>query len=182
MAGEPKILRGGDTWCWTPTFCDFAAADGWQLQYILNSKSARFAFPGGSVTSSLTNGFAVNVTSAQTANVAPGEYTIYAVLTKAQSQQTLEIASVTVLANIASASGAVDTRHPDEIILDNIKAMLAGTSSDAVRSYKIGNRELQRMSMAELEQKRGIYEVRVRQIKRDRGEKIPNSKVVVRFK
>jgi hypothetical protein len=182
MAGEPKFLRAGDTWTWTPTFCNYAAADGWQLQYVLNSKSVRFAFPGGSVTSDVAAGFTVNVTAAQTAAVAPGEYTIYAILTKGSQTFTLEIAGLTVLANIATASGAVDTRHPDEIILDNIKAMLAGTSSDAVRMYKIGDRELQRMSMKELEQKRGIYEVRVRQIKRDRGEKVPSSKVVVRFK
>jgi hypothetical protein len=182
MAGEPKFLRAGDTWTWTPTFCNYAAADGWVLQYVLNSKSVRFAFPGGSVTSDVNAGFAVNVTAVQTAAVAPGEYTIYAILTKGSQTFTLEIAGLTVLANIATASGAVDTRHPDEIILDSIKAVLAGTASDAVRSYKINGRELVRMSMSELEQKRAIYEARVRIIKRDRGEKVRSSKVVVRFK
>jgi hypothetical protein len=149
---------------------------------VLNNKSVRFPFPGGSVTSDLNTGFAVNVTAAQTAAVAAGEYTIYAILTQGSETHTLEVAGLTVLANIATASGAVDTRHPDEIILDNIKAMLAGTASDAVRSYKINGRELVRMSMTELENKRAIYEARVRLIKKDRGETVPSSRVVVRFK
>jgi hypothetical protein len=181
MANEPKILRAGDSWQWTPHFCGISASAGWQLQYILNSSTVRFVVPDGAVTVDSSGAFAVSVAAADTAGVTPGDYTLFAILKNGTVTNTHEVGPVAVLPNIATAAGATDTRHVDEIILDNIIQAIRGNSSDAVMSYIIAGREIRRIPRLELEQLRTIYEVKARAAKRRRGERLPSRKVVVRF-
>lgn len=76
---------------------------------------------------------------------------------------------------------AVDPRSEDEKLLDQVRALIGGRALDDVQMYKIGGRELTKMTRAELreweaELARRVYHERVR-----RGEKVKKRAVGIRF-
>lgn len=182
MACEPIYVRAGDSWEWTATFEGYSSLEGWSLTYVLNAPAARFAFPAGAVAADGEGGFAVALTPAQTKACAAGEYQVIAVLTNVDdSRRTLELKTVEVQPNIADATGAIDEREFDEIVLDGIKATIAGSATDAVLELTIHGRMIRNMDPRQLEEYRGIYEWRVRQLRRLKGQKVPAHATKAKF-
>ena len=146
VAGEPTALRAGDSWQWTRNFGGYPSGQGWALQYILNSATAIFQFPAGSITADQDGqSFDIAVTPAQSAGVMPGIYDLYAVLSLTQAdtltdQQTFLLQSCRVDASLAGASTPIDTRSFVKKTLDILEDAILGDASPLVQEYEIAGR------------------------------------------
>lgn len=74
--------------------------------------------------------------------------------------------------------GVGDVRSQAQKIVDMIDAQMAGNASEAVRRYKINNRELERYSVSELLQLRSFWQAKV--LKESRGSSL-GPRIAVRF-
>jgi hypothetical protein len=155
---DPDALRAGDFWKWQREFPDYPSSE-WSLQYILNSPTARFPFPGGSIAAQTDGtGFDINVPAGATADVAAGTYELYAVLTKGEGEnQTFALQDVRVDANIATATAAVDTRSFVKKTLDIIEAAILGDTSAHVQEYEIHGRKVKYTDRVSLQDLRMQY-------------------------
>jgi hypothetical protein len=156
------------------------SADGWTLNYVLNSPTSRIVVASGDVTAA-GEGFAVAIPSTETKLWAPGTYTWLAVLQNSGQRTTLDVGTVLIEIDILDATAPQDTRSPNEIALANIEAMLANRGGDGVQEYTINGRMLRRFSLTELMQLRTLYEGKVRQERFDRGERPRSRRVAVHF-
>ncbi len=177
---EPLAVHAGDSLKWNRDFEEYPSSGGWTLQYVLNNASNKYVVASGDITAD-GDGFAVAIPSAETKNWAPGYYLWLAVLTNGTTAERVTGAGgrVQVLPDILDATTPTDTRAPEEVALDNIRAMLAGRAADGVQEYKIADRELRRYSIAELLKLRSYYTSEVRRIRRDRGEYMPPETVAL---
>lgn len=75
--------------------------------------------------------------------------------------------------------GVGDVRSQAQKIVDMIDAQMAGNAAEAVRRYKINNRELERYSVAELLQLRSFWQAKV--LKENRGGSRLGPRIAVRF-
>jgi hypothetical protein len=184
-AADPDALRAGDFWKWQREFPDYPSS-GWSLQYILNSPTARFAFPDGSITASENGtGFDISVVGSATAAVAAGIYELYAVLTQSGGggvQQTFALQDVRVDANIATAAGAVDTRSFVKRTLDTIEAAILGDTSAHVQEYEIHGRRLKYMDRLQLQDLRQQYKREYRAELIAKGEYAPAKRAEIVFR
>lgn len=153
---EPTRLRQGDSWNWERVFPDYPSGL-YTLSYILNSAANRFPFPPAGITPADDGqGFLIQLTAAQTAACIPDTYQIVAVLsgiagtTAAGQQETFPLQDVLVAANLATATGPVDTRSIAKKNLDAINACLLGNSDPSVAEYTINGRMLRRFTRKEL--------------------------------
>lgn len=158
---EPTQLRAGDSWNWIRQFLNYPSAI-YTLSYILNSPTGRFVFPVGSITPDASGvAFLVQLSPTQTAPVVPGIYDFIAVLADASAtppqQVTLALQSVNVLADIASATGGVDTRSFVKKTLDTIELAIAGNTRPDIQEYMINGRQIRKISPIELEKLRATY-------------------------
>jgi len=188
VAGEPTALRAGDSWQWTRNFEAYQSGRGWALQYILNSPTAIFPFPAGSITADADGqAFDVAVTPAQTAAVVPGIYDLYAVLSLSQSgsvinQQTFLLQSCRVDAKLFGAAAPVDTRSFVKKTLDILEAAILGDASPLVQEYEIAGRRINYMNRTELMKLRDEYAYKYDQERAARGEFTPKRKVQFVFR
>jgi hypothetical protein len=165
---EPTRLRQGDSWTWERIFPDFPSAL-YRLKYVLNSPHNRFVLDGtlaqNSPITAADDGqaFVVQATRAATAECQPDTYQLSAVLigipnTTADGEQvTLPLQDVTVDADIAGATGPVDTRSIAKKNLDAIEACLLGTTDPSVAEYTINGRMLRRFNRSELLKEREYW-------------------------
>jgi hypothetical protein len=184
-APEPAILRAGDTWTWQRAFEDYQPVNGWTLNYVLNCHLGIFAFPAGAAVASADGqSWAVNVSATGTkACPAQQGYTLYALLnnTVTGEVETLPIRKVTVLPSIAGATGPVDTRSHNEIVLGNIDLALEGCDRPDVIEYAIHGRSLKSYDRMQLERLRALYAYRVRRERVHRGEIVDRRLIGVAF-
>lgn len=190
VPAEPTLLRAGDSWKWCRTFEGYAPGEGWALQYVLNSPGgALFKFPAGTATANADGtSFEIALTAAQTDACAAGTYDFYAVLLNSglSLQQTMELQSVTVAPNIASASVAVDTRSFAKKTLDIIEAAIAGDTSPHVQEYEVhgtggSGRRVRYMERKELFALRNQFRLEYRQEQIAAGEFVPKRSARIQF-
>jgi hypothetical protein len=181
VPNEPTQLRQGDTWNWARAFPDYPS-NLYQLKYVFNSSANRFVLDGTLATNppitsdSDSQTFDVQAPSALTATCQPDTYQLAAILigiagtTAEEEQVTLPLQDVIVDANLASATGPVDTRSFVKKRLDMIEACLSGDTRPDVQEYTINGRQLKRISPAELEKLRIHYKSKYKAELRARGE------------
>jgi hypothetical protein len=170
---EPLSVIAGDSLAWNRSFEEYPASAGWTLTYALNSASQRYIVADADVVAD-SDGFSVNIPSAETKLWVPGEYLWLAVLQNAGTGARITGASgrVTVQPDVLDASAPIDTRSREEVALENVRALLAGRASDGVLEYKIGDRELRRYSMNELMKLKSYLAGEVKRQRIDRGETV----------
>jgi hypothetical protein len=182
VALEPVALRAGDSWTWKRIFEDYPTCDGWVLQYVLNSATARFAFPAGAIENDADGvSFAVAVASADTANVAPGIYELYAVLSNDGQQQTFQLQNVRIDANIARGTAPVDTRSFVKKTLDILELAIVGDQSPIVQEYEIHGRLVKYTDRIALKRLRDDFKAEYRLELIAKGEYTPRRSAGIQF-
>jgi hypothetical protein len=182
---EPTQLRQGDSWTWARQFPNYPS-NSWVLQYVLNSASNRFAFPSGSITADADGStFDIQLSPTQTSICQPDIYDIIAILTQTGAtppqQQTIVLQSVTVLANVLTASGPIDTRSFVKKTLDTIEAAIAGDTSPQVLEYEIKGRMIRKMARIDLMKERALFKYMYDAERRAAGEYVPSRRPGIRF-
>lgn len=158
---EPQSLIAGDTLQFDRAFDNFSPVDGWALSYTLTLLGkAPIQINGGVITS--TNGtFNINVPAATTAGYAPGKYFWVAFVTGSGpfANQRFKVGEgvINILPNPATADATTDYRSDAKKNLDAIDAVLANKVTADVVSYKIGGREIVKMSPDSLLKLRSYY-------------------------
>lgn len=179
---EPLNIRAGDTVGWSKSFDQYPPSGGYSLSYVFVSKSALYAVAGNMVTAGQNN-YSIEIPAATTAAWAAGTYRWQSYITSADGKRfTVGEGVAEVLPNLQVATAGVDDREPDEIILDNIIAMLTNKATADVQEYEISGRRLNRYTWKELMTMRSTYEKRVRAIRIRRGEVPPTQTVGVSFR
>ena len=169
---EPTALYQGDSWNWERSFPDYPS-ELYQLTYIFNSPYNRFQLVSTGDAPPITpdtdgQNFIIQATSAQTAACNPDTYDVMAVLTgitgttAAGEQVTLKLSTVVVTANLATATGPIDTRSFAKQNLDAIEAALLGNIDPSVMEYTIngganGGRQVRRFARHELLMERAYW-------------------------
>lgn len=182
---EPTVLRAGDSWSWHRLFPEYPSGQGWALQYVLNSPTVRFAFPAGTITPNADGfGFDVSIPGGQTAAVVAGVYEFYAVLSNTAEalQQTFLLQSVQVQPNLATATGAVDTRSFVKKTLDALEAAMLGDASPLVQEYEIHGRLVKYMDRLQLKTLRDQFKQEYRTEQIANGEYTRKHRVGVFFR
>lgn len=146
---EPTVFTAGDTVKWIRELSDYSAADGWVLTYAFRNGAGHF---DATATGSGTD-HTVTLSAATTKAFRPGVYAWGAYATKAATSERYEVGrgQVVVLANMAEAA-AFDARSPAQIAVDDIRAAIATmrSSGGRVRRYRIGDREMEFETLADL--------------------------------
>jgi len=178
---EPTSLRQGDTWNWARAFPDYPS-NLYQLKYVFNSAANRFVLGdplevNPPITPDADNQtFDIHATSGVTATCQPDTYQLVAILigvagTTAEGEQvTMPLQDVMVEANLATATGPVDTRSFVKKRLDIIEAALSGDTRPDVMEYMIAGRQLKKINPAELEKLRVHYKSKYKAELRSQGE------------
>jgi hypothetical protein len=190
---EPTQLRQGDTWNWERAFPDYPS-NLYQLKYVFNSSASRFVLDGTLATNppitSDTDGqtFDIQAPSTLTATCQPDTYQLVAILigiadtTAAGEQVTMPLQDVLVEANLATATGPVDTRSFVKKRLDMIEDCINGDTRPDVQEYMINGRQLKKIPPAELEKLRVHYKSKYRAELRAQGEYAGRRVIGFRFR
>jgi hypothetical protein len=180
---EPRAIRAGDTVTWQRQVDDYPPTDpaGYMLSYTLVSRTATLQINGSMVQIGSEN-YEVTIPAITTAAWAPDKYRWQAYITdKAANRYTVAEGMVEVLPNLQATTGGLDERTQDEIILDNIMAMITAKSKGDVASYRVYERELRLNTWEEVLNARTIFEARVRAIRIARGEVPPKRTIGASF-
>lgn len=135
---EPARLYAGDSATWRrDDLTDFPAGSGWVASYRLVSAAHSYTF---SAAASGDNHL-VTLPAATTAGWAPGDYTWALSVASGAERYTLATGRLTVLPNLAAASGGLDVRGPARKALDACNAALETYGAKAyLQELQIGER------------------------------------------
>jgi hypothetical protein len=141
-------LTAGDSIDWLDADALYPASSGWILKTRLTPRVAGTA----AVFTATAEGdsFRTKQTSAQTAALVPGGYSVTQWVEKGDDRATLINSQITVLPNPASLTVGTDTRSHLEKVISNIEAVLENKASNDVQEFVIGDKSLKKMTVAEL--------------------------------
>lgn len=186
----PFVLRAGDQLAWNVQTenLDPASLLFYTLTAIVGNLPVRQLIgtiptgtpPAGGIP--LTNGVAAfTLTSAQTDAWAPGRYQWVLFAVDSTGNRT-ELAQGKIRIDPDPAGAApADPRTENEIMLHQIRCVLKDRTATDVQSYKIGGREMVKMTVKELLDLEGTYAARVRKERERRGEKVRTKTVGILF-
>jgi hypothetical protein len=144
---EPAKLRAGETLQFIKTLTDYPADASWVINYSLRGL-------GGSKIdfSSVASGkdHAVNVAFGITTAWLPGIYRIVGVVTDGTTSKAIYTGQIEILPNLATMDGGTDTRTPNRIALDNVRAVLAGRANSTILKSEVEGTTLERIPHSEL--------------------------------
>lgn len=124
---------------------------------------------------------AFTLTSAQTGVWEPGSYQ-WVAFSLDSSGNRCELAQGKIRVEPdPGGTNPADPRTYNEKVLAQIRCVIAGTALDDVQMYKIGGREVTKMSRLDLLKFEGVFEARVMRERRRRGEKVPTKTVGILF-
>lgn len=159
----PTTLRAGDTYSQLVVLADYPASDGWVLK-------ARFTPRAGGTPIAITaaaegDDHRLAATAVITAAWLSGDYAAAQWVEKGAEVYTVASGQVTILPNLRAISGATDTRSQAEIALAAARAAFAAWTPTQ-RRYKIGEREMEFNSAAEILRTISYWE---QQVAREQG-------------
>jgi len=140
---EPARITAGDTLTWQKALPDYPASAGWVLSYALLGPGGKFTFAA----TASGDDHLVSVSAPTSAAWPAGPYNWQAYVTKGAERVTVGMGQFTVLANFATATDGKSTARK---ILEAIEAVLQGSATFAQRATMIGDKRLERHSVAEL--------------------------------
>ena len=155
-------LIAGDALDFDTTVVDSAGnqytpADGWAMTLRLAPRSSGTPIDISTTASDDNQGFAVEVSSATTANWAAGNYSAFALVTLSGERKTVHIGEVEILADPATAT-AFDVRTHARKVLEAIEAVLENRATTDQQSMTINGRSLERIPVQELIKMRQVYQ------------------------
>lgn len=141
-------LVAGDSLNFLTTVAEYSAADGWVLKFrLVPRNSANAAILLTSVAEGADH--RVQVSSIATANWAADTYGWAAWVDKGTETYTVKTGQIVVTPNPRTAAAGLDTRSLARKALDDAKAAFAAWSPTK-RRYRIGDREMEFSSTAEV--------------------------------
>lgn len=144
----------------------FPANDGWSLSFIIRGPVTLAATTAPDTLDPAA--FAISATAIQTNALTAGRYWWQATAQKGDDVQLVDEGEVEITPNFADGTGVLDnTTHADRV-LSAIEAVIEKRASKDQQSYKIGDRELVRMSIGELMKLRDRYRAEVARERRAR--------------
>lgn len=158
MSAEPRVLRAGDSVAWSRSVDGALASDGWALAYRLVPRDQTSAVD--IVATAVGDGWEVDLTADQTAEIAAGEYVLVGAVTKGTERRTVYGLPCTVLPNLMDAAQH-DGRSVARQIVDAIDEYFR-TQDRAVLERQHGDRRLRFQSQAELIKTRAFYAAQIR--------------------
>lgn len=177
---EPDTINAGETIDWRREDLSDYPAPSWALTYQI--RNAGFAHTVAASASGSAH--AVTIAAATSQGFAAGVYDMAGYVVNGAETRQVYRGTLTIKPWLGRA-GAVDARSHARKVLDAIEAVIEHRASKDQQSYRIGDRELVRMTADELMNLRRIYraEVRreVRAERRARGLFVSND-IKVRFR
>jgi hypothetical protein len=143
ITSKPSRLRAGDSVAWVESLPGFSPADGWTLAYSISNPTKALQVQA----TPLGGDFQVSISSAVSATLTPGSYTLIGYVSKAGQRHSL---TETLLTVIPDVTAAVDRRSQAERTLEAINALLEGKASDDQQMIQYAGRTLSRYTFAEL--------------------------------
>lgn len=176
----PAQIRAGDAFAWS---VQTQLAAGLTLFYVLTAivKNApvRIAIPPVSIDVNLLASF--SIASSVSAAWTPGKYQwVCFAIDGLGNRSEIAQGKIRIDPDVNGAT-AVDPRSDNERLLANIQALLQGKALDDAAMYKIGTRELTKMTIKDLLYWEAIIEARVRRERIRRGEYVPTKTVGITF-
>lgn len=141
----PREVRAGDTLSWRRQLPDYLATDGWSLSYTRVSATSAGTFAAAAE----GDNFQITVPAETSAAWPAGTYTFVEFVTRSGERHTLAEYRVTVLPNLAAATGGMDTRSHAQKVLDNINAWMESKSLTA-GEMQLGDRRIRNYTLTEL--------------------------------
>lgn len=153
----PAEITAGDTVKWrdsasTDVFGNAVNSSSWTLTYYLRTNKANHGATAVGV--AYGSGWELTLSAATTAAFDPGHWYWQAIATKGSEKITLGSGLIDVAAamNYTGNPGAFDGRSQAHQDLDAVDAAIrAIVSGGVVQSYTIGNRQLKKYDLAELQ-------------------------------
>ncbi len=159
-ATEPTRFVAGDLVMWRRTDLSDYVGGAYSLTYVIRPSA------GGeseiTATATVVNGeFRITLSSPTTAPMVPGRWYWSAYLTRTSDSARVQVddGEFTVEAN--RAVDPSDTRSHAQRTLDAIEAVIEGRATDAVQSYTIGGRQINKMGADDLIRWRNYYRTEV---------------------
>jgi hypothetical protein len=140
---EPIKLRAGDTVKWKKEFNDYPSSE-WTLEYIIYNSNNYYKI---NATAQPDNSFLIEITSAQSATFAEGEYKWIARVKKGEEVYTVGSGTLSILPNITSA---VDDRSHVKKVLDALERAMEGRAERTDLEYWIGDKRIRHMTHEEI--------------------------------
>jgi hypothetical protein len=182
---EPQSLVAGDTLQFDKTVSNFSPVDGWALSYILGAPDLKNISISGSVITSTGITFNINVPAATTKTYVPAKYSWAAFVTGSGTYagQRFNVAQgqIEIKPNPAGQNVSFDTRSWAKRNLDLIDKFCEDRSAHDVQMYRIGGREITKMSGEEVLKWRAYFEQRVKQERIAAGESFPSTTIGAYF-
>ncbi len=159
-AALPPEIKAGTTFRVRLALGDYPAT-AWRLTLALRGPQAinlaAEADAGG-----VGVGFVLAADATVTAKWSPGRYWFSLRVTDGVAVHEAGAGQLAVLADLSAAASTYDGRSEAETALDAIDAVLAKRATRDQERYRINNRELYRMAVADLLKLRAYYSTRVR--------------------
>ncbi len=154
----PSTLNAGLTFERLLTLTAHKPADGWALSIVLRG-------PASLNLTATADGEAhrLAATALETAAWAPGLYHYSARVARGTEVHEIEFGRTEILADLSAVSTSRDARTHNEIVLDNINAVIEKRATQDQEKYRINNRELWRTPLADLLKLKNFYTDLVRQ-------------------
>lgn len=130
----------------------YTPADGWAMTLRLVPRTSGSAISISTTATADNREFAIEVSSATTANWAAGNYSAFALVTLSGERKTVHIGELEILADPGTAT-AYDVRSDAKKTLDALKSALqtyATNSQGHVAEYEIAGRRMKFRSSAEI--------------------------------
>ena len=154
---EPKQILAGATVQWTKSLSDFPAAT-WTLAYTFVGSVVKLNLTA-TVSGSL---HLLTITQVQSATMNLGATTLpyfwQSYASSGTERYKVGEGNIDVLADLADASVGYDGRSYVKKTLDALDAIILGKASKDQKMALVGDRQIQRMSPAELLQWRSFYQ------------------------
>lgn len=150
---EPKAIHAGETLKWRKSLPDYLPSDYWTLVY-------QFRGPGpglDAVAAPDGDDHLVTIAAATTAAMAGGLWFWQAYAEKGAERYFVTSGQLNVTAPLPDKDQTYDGRSLIKKILDAIDAAILGKATKDQLKYKIGDRELERYSLADLGELRKNY-------------------------
>lgn len=173
-------MRAGDLFAWqVQTQLAAGSAVLYFFTGVVNNVPVRIAIPPVPVDANGVASF--SIPSATTGTWTPARYQWVCFAFDLSGNRTeLGIGKLLVDPDVGGAT-PVDPRSNNEKLLGNVKCLLQNKALDDVSMYKIGTRELTKMTLKELTWWEGVLEGRVRRERARRGEYVPSKTIGILF-
>ncbi len=142
---EPNAATAGATWRWKRSLGD-TPSPAWVLTYYFVNSNANFSFAAAQDGSD----HLVDLNIAATEEFPPGQYRLEAYVSDGTDRHKVAAQWFTVRPDPTKQEGGFDPRSHNQIVLDNIQAVLRKRSTKDQDAYSVEGRSLSRTPIAEL--------------------------------